>query len=803
MPHCARCLRPVLLAWSALTLWVPTAFAQEPPRPPAYIALLSDGLGGASDSLGVLVMAELRALAGREFDLRFVTVEADHTLEGAAQQLERVMNNPEVDLVITLGLLTSQVAAQLRTPPHPVLAAAVFDPRVQGLPLENETSGVPGLAYVAAPSTFTRELTTFREIAGVDTVAILVQAGLRQGLTGLTERLRVLEAELGLALRPVATGASPLDALTALPAGVDGVYVGPLGPASPLEVARLAEALVERGLPSFAVSGRRGVAQGRVASRSADRVPRRARRVAMLAERILLGDEPASFPVLMPARERLTLNLATARSIGLTPPLGLLLEADLVGASLRPEGPGFTLDEAIQRAVEANLAVGAERRTVEASAERVREAQAVLRPQIEGGATGSLVDPRLADASLGQQPEQTVLGQLTLTHLLWAEEARANVGIQRASLDAQEHGLDALQLDVALEAAEAYLSLLRTQALVQIQRHNLVLTRESLELADQREAIGAAGPAESLRLRAELATRRTDLIEAYVLVQTAEIALNQVLNRPLEAPLTATTSVQPDELAEFGPLATLIVDPDAFERLRDVLSAEALRTEPGIQALGAGLRAQERAEQAAQRAFYTPVVALVGQANASLYEGGAGTEGLALPPLPSQPMSVETPEVPSTFWTLGLNVTLPLFEGGGRRARRARARAEVHRLQLERDLVAQRVEQSVRTQLHVAAASYAAVQEARRAAEAARASLDIVTRSYAAGALDVTPLLESQNAARQAAVGVTNAIYDFLVDVKRVERAIGRFEALTPPAEQADFRARLDAALRAPTSPAE
>ncbi|MEO1477133.1 MAG: TolC family protein, partial [Bacteroidota bacterium] len=178
----------------------------------------------------------------------------------------------------------------------------------------------------------------------------------------------------------------------------------------------------------------------------------------------------------------------------------------------------------------------------------------------------------------------------------------------------------------------------------------------------------------------------------------------------------------------------------------------------------------------------------------------AGTEGLAFPTDPMQPMAASFPEAPGTFWTLGLNVTLPLFEGGGRTARLARATAEVHRLQLERDLIAQRIEQNVRTQLHVTAASYAAIQEARRAADAARQSLDIVTRSYAAGALDVTALLESQAAAQRAEAGVTNAVYDFLVNVKRVERAIGRFEALAPAEEQEAFRRRLDAALQSTSS---
>jgi outer membrane protein TolC len=315
--------------------------------------------------------------------------------------------------------------------------------------------------------------------------------------------------------------------------------------------------------------------------------------------------------------------------------------------------------------------------------------------------------------------------------------------------------------------------------------------------------VGSAGPAESLRLRAELATRRADLIAAYAQVQAARVGLNQVLNRPLETPVTTVgvDEASAAQLARTGTLAAYLARPRDFERLRDVLSAEAVRRVPEVQALEAAVRAQERAQRAARRAFYVPDVAAFAQLTSLLYDDGAGSGGLALPSLPTPPgEGFSFPEFPNTFWTAGLSVTLPLFEGTGRLARRDRASAEVARLRLERDLVAQRVEQQVRAQLLFAAAAYEAVQEARRAADASRRSLAIVTDAYAAGALEVTPLLEAQNATLRADAAVTNAIYDLLLDVKRAERAVGYFEALSTPRERAAFQSRLDEALRSDTS---
>ncbi|MGD9224418.1 MAG: hypothetical protein PVH22_14280, partial [Desulfobacteraceae bacterium] len=54
-------------------------------------------------------------------------------------------------------------------------------------------------------------------------------------------------------------------------------------------------------------------------------------------------------------------------------------------------------------------------------------------------------------------------------------------------------------------------------------------------------------------------------------------------------------------------------------------------------------------------------------------------------------------------------------------------------------------------------------------------NLDIITDAYSRGAASVIDLLDAQNAALAADVNAINAVYDFLLDLFRAERAIGRF----------------------------
>ena len=142
---------------------------------------------------------------------------------------------------------------------------------------------------------------------------------------------------------------------------------------------------------------------------------------------------------------------------------------------------------------------------------------------------------------------------------------------------------------------------------------------------------------------------------------------------------------------------------------------------------------------------------------------------------------------------MGINATLPLFEGDARRARRDRARTELEEVLTERRATQQRVEQRIRSVLYETNASFIGIDLSRAAAEAADRNLELVQEKYEAGVVDILILLDAQNQALVADLLAASALFDYLVDFMGTQRAAGRFDYFRSPQERRDFLDRLEA----------
>jgi len=486
---------------------------------------------------------------------------------------------------------------------------------------------------------------------------------------------------------------------------------------------------------------------------------------------------------------RLTLNLATARLIGFSPGWSVLTDAELVGADSAGPADTLSLAQAMQAAVASNLDLAAANLEVASGRENVHLTRAGLLPQVQSQLNQTYTRPASAAASLGQQPQRLLEGAINFSLPLYTEESWAGYGSERSLQRAREAQRDQVRLDIVLDVASAYLTTLQARTLADVQRVNLNRTRTNLEVARLRESVGSASRADVYRWQGEVANARRDLISAESQVRVAVLDLKRILNRPLDRPLAQRDVVlgDPALLAQDSTVLAWFDEPARFTLLTRFLVAEAFRVSPELASAEAAIAAQRRQYTATGRAFWLPDFTLQGGLTNVFNRGGAGS---TVPTFPA-PFSLPTP--PDLSWQVRAQASYPLFTGFGRIAARRQSGFEVDRLEVQRDGIRLAVDQRVRAALETAASSYAAIALTRDAAEAAGRNYELVSDAYAGGTVSITTLLDAQSNALTSSESAANAVHDFLLDLMRVERAMGTFGALQQPEQRQAFLQRLRA----------
>jgi outer membrane protein TolC/ABC-type uncharacterized transport system substrate-binding protein len=762
--------------------------------PEVDIGIVMDGPWDLNLQVVSTFKEEIQDLTQNEFNVRFPEdkmIVADWTQDGILTAFRKLLNDPAVDIIIAGGVISSQEVTKLAQLAKPVLAPVILDPELQDLPLMNGTSGRKNLSYTHSPARIVREIEYFREIVPFKKLVIFSSRVFIETIPQFHKNIKILADEMNLEVHSILVDTSASRAISQLPEDAEAVFLGTLFQMPESELRKLIEEINERKLPSFALWGKPDVERGVLAGLLPDTyLPRLARRTALNIQRILLGEKPEDLPVAFAPEERLVINLETARRIGVYPNWAVLTEAELLNPVRETAPRQLTLRDVMMEAMEVNLALQASERGVIAGAENINIARSNLLPQIDISATGLQIDKDRAEASFGSQAERTISGSATATQLLFSQGAWANYSIQKSIQKSRMFENEGLRLDIVLEAGLAYLGVLRSKTFERIQRENLRITRENLELAQIRLSVGFSGQSEVYRWEAQIAANRIDVIFANSQRNLAEIELNRILNRPLEENFDILDNDLSDAalFKRFSRLFQYMNNPLKFKVLRNFMAQEGIAKSPEIKTIDAAIKAQERFLKSTRDAIWIPTLALQGDVYHRFSEEGAGAGQEATGMFP-----IEIPSRDDTDWSIAINASLDLFRGGSKLAEKQQALEELSQLKLERSELVNRIEQRVRSAFHRAGASFAAIEQSRKAADASMNNLELVRESYRQGALSIIELLDAQNAARLSDETASNAVYDFLIDLLNVQRAIGTFDIFQSDSERDQFYDRLDA----------
>lgn len=771
------CLSMLLSPTSASIAQVTIGIVEDGPLPRPIIPL------GTLD-------AEILDLVGDEFDLSMPASKRVHgnwSLEGIRDALRRQLADPDVDIVITTGLISSHIAAGIRELPKPVIASIVADMQLQEFPAVRMSgkvvSGKPNFVYLArvrtdeeGSATFEQTnideaIDIFHDAVGFDHLAILLDSLTVETIPGLAaDKADAVGSRLGVETTVVPFRDSVASALDALPADADAVLVGPLLRLDDAAIRSLAEGLIELGLPSFALIGRSELANGLLMTsggREEDAV-RYSRRLALNVQRILLGDDPAEIDVRIAEPQRLAINMQTAEAIGFYPRYAVLMDAEQLYGDELEQGEPLSLADAMTEAMRANLGLAAAKFDMLLAGESRKLARSQLFPQLGIGAEAVRIDEDRANPIV--QAERSTDAEIAGSQVVYSDNVRAAWKIAGFLESAAEYGYQTRALDTLQAAANGYLAVLRARALERVQRSNLEVTRTHLELARLRQSIGASGRGDVLRWESQLATDRQNLVAAESDRRVALVAFNRTLNRSQNRPFVPTDEDIAQSIALFQDdrFRAFIDNAAVWELFQDFLVEDTLRQAPELRELDWLVTAQRRQLVAAKRRYYVPELTLGGSLGRNLERSGAGSD------LTGTGLDDES-------WAISLSASWPLFTSGALRASLDSERYTLRQLEQQRAAVSEQLETRTRVALHRASGTYPSLEFSTEAADAAAENLDLVTDAYRTGAVSVTELIDAQNAALAADLRAVDARYAYLIDVVDILRATGDFTLLVDP----------------------
>jgi outer membrane protein len=746
------------------------------------VGVVLDGPAGRQIFTSAAIEREIANVASPDAEIvlpadkRFT---GDWSAAGATAALERALADRDVDVVLTLGILTSQQAARLTVLPKPVIAPLVIDPVLQGYPLAEGRSGRRNFAYVADFQSVGNEVRSFHQIVGFRHLVALVDESIIGALPQLGGKATELAAALNVRIDVVRVGADVDAALAGIPAGADAVYVTPLR-FDEKQVNELAAGLIARKLPTFSVVGRSEVEAGLLmttggAERDTERL---ARRVAIMIQRIAAGENPSTFDVSFPTSQRLVINMRTARDIGFSPRWQFLADSEQLNVDDGGAQP-LTLLGAMRAALDSNPALAASVARAGSAADDVGIARSNLLPQLSASATRTRIDADRASPLI--QAEDSTSAGLSFSQVVYSERAWAGYSIAKSLAAAAEHGQRADMLDTLDDAATAYLNLLRAKSVESVRQRNVENTRRNLETSRVREEVGLGGRSDYLRWVAQLARDKQSLLASESQRRQAETEVLRILHRPATPGIAAAESGLEDPLGLIASQRTqsFLDTPAKWAVFMEYAVATALENAPEIARARAVVDARERALASAHRSYYLPDLALVTSASKFTDKSGVG--------------SLDTPGAPDDeAWSVSLQASIPVFTGGLRGAERSQARHELRASEADRASATDGVEARTRAVLHRTASSWPSIDLSREAAEAADENLAMVSDAYARGAVTVTDLIDAQEAALSAGLAATDAKYGFLIDFVSVLRTMGEFEILLDPQSREAWYGRVE-----------
>jgi outer membrane protein len=399
----------------------------------------------------------------------------------------------------------------------------------------------------------------------------------------------------------------------------------------------------------------------------------------------------------------------------------------------------LTLADAQKLALQNNPQVAVSRYSADAAAQIPAEVRSAFQPTLFGSVTGTGADSgsRIAAGVLNNPVLYNHAGTGLTVNQLITDFGRTGNLVQSAKLraQAQDQAFQTTRAQVLLQTDRAYFNVLRSESVLKVAEQT-VSARQLV--ADQVTTLAQS----NLKSQLDVSFANVNLADARLLLASAQNDVNSAsadlataIGRPAQTQFTLNEEPMPDILpADVSPLI-----------------GEAIQKRPELGDLRLQQQAAERLEKA-ERALSFPTVGVI------------GTAGFA---------PVGDPQISGRYGAIGVNVNVPVFNGGLFKARRSEAdfRAKAA-AQSVKDLE-NRVMRDVRVAYLNARTAFERVGLTAQLLEQAKLALDLAQSRYDLGLSSIIEVSQSQLNLTSAQIAGASAKYDYQTQRALLDYQVG------------------------------
>jgi outer membrane protein len=414
----------------------------------------------------------------------------------------------------------------------------------------------------------------------------------------------------------------------------------------------------------------------------------------------------------------------------------------LVLAVIAAQQSKLTIDDALTIALQNSFAVKNAASTVESNKDKVREAKGNAGPRISTNYQYLRYGTEQVANFGGQNIQFQPLDLNT-----WSNQLQLPIDISgvlrssnkaaKAGVEASVNTMTAQQNDVKQNVRKAFVTVLRTKNLVEVSIQGRKNIEARLSQAQKQFAVGTIAKIDVDRLKAQVASANSDVINAENNYQISKQVLNLALSRPIETVF---------EVAEWKGVPTVAAEVDSLVKAGQTHRPEVKSIENTVVALGATKRFAEQG--------------LLPSLNLAV------TNQQTLDPAGINPQR----EINTTV----IQLAIPIYDSGVARAKRRQQEQQIEQTKnnlLSLNLAISQEIRTARTNMSNAQARYRAAQEqidlAKEVVRIARVRRD-------AGEGTTLEIIDAETQWVQAQNNLINSQYDYLTAYVDLQRAVGK-----------------------------